>query len=196
MKVARHYVRSWCARAANATIYALFRHCPRQLALMFGTPLCSPAWVSRRFFVDFIASIPFERLAGGGDETLVLALAKMPRLLRLSRLLKKLDMFTSAREIRVFSVLIVFVVFTHFVGCFWWLVGKSQKSNGWQFQPNTVPLLLQDIDWSGEQAPASDARLLTPPPTASRVHTPSPTPTPRRRASHTRASALRCNAPP
>jgi hypothetical protein len=85
-----------------------------------GTYEIDPAAVRRHylrswFSVDLLASIPFDRLALT-EEIGVLALAKMPRLLRLSRLLKKLDMFTTARLARVTSVLVFFLVFTHFVG--------------------------------------------------------------------------------
>ncbi len=102
------------------------------------------------FAIDLVASIPIERMAGGRQGSSAIALAKMPRLLRLSRLLKKLDKFTSARAMRVVSVLIFFLMFTHFVGCFWWLIGVSQGEHGWQFQPDVVPLLLQDVSWEGE----------------------------------------------
>ena len=112
------------------------------------------------FLIDLVASIPFEKIAGGAQGTTALALAKMPRLLRLSRLLKKLDMFTSARAMRVFSVLIFFLIFTHFVGCFWWLVGVSQRENGWQFQPDVVPILLQDVNWLGESRLVSEPRMV------------------------------------
>ena len=55
------------------------------------------------FFPDLLASIPFDLFTGGEASrgTTSLALAKMPRMLRLFRLLKKLDMFTSARAMRV-----------------------------------------------------------------------------------------------
>jgi len=127
-----------------------------------GTFEIEPSIIRRRycttwFSVDLIASIPIERFAGSGSETSAIALAKMPRLLRLSRLLKKLDKFTSARFMRVVSVLIFFLMFTHFVGCFWWLIGVAQDEKGWQFQAEVVPLLLQDVTWEDE------ARLQTQP---------------------------------
>ena len=110
-------------------------------------------YLSTWFVIDLAASVPFDRMRGGSDETSStssLGLAKTPRLLRISRLLKKLDMLTSARAMRLVSVLIIFLVFTHFVGCFWWLIGRSMGENGWQFQPTIVPLILQDITWMEE----------------------------------------------
>ena len=117
-----------------------------------GTYCRDPAKIRRKylrswFLIDLLASIPFEYF-GGNDQTLVLSMAKSPRLLRLSRLLKKLDMLTSARLMRFVSVLIIFVVFTHVVACFWWLVGVSMGPYGWQFQDDVVTLLLQDVDWA------------------------------------------------
>ena len=118
-----------------------------------GTFEMSPQKIRNKYLkswfpIDLAASIPFDRLApGGGSGTIGLSLAKTPRLLRISRLLKKLDMLTSARAMRLVSVMIIFLVFTHFVGCFWWLVGRLMGPNGWQFQPSIVALLLQGLDW-------------------------------------------------
>ena len=49
---------------------------------------------------------------------------------------------------RMLSVVVFFLVFTHCIACFWWMVGVSMKEKGWQFQDEVVPLLLQDIDWA------------------------------------------------
>ena len=108
-------------------------------------------YMSSWFPIDLMASIPFDRLFGDGEQTLALSLAKTPRLLRITRLLKKLEMITSSRSMRLVSVLIIFLTFTHFVGCFWWLVGRGMGSDGWQFQPKIVPLLLQDLNWEDEE---------------------------------------------
>ena len=66
-----------------------------------GTFEMSPQKIRNKYLkswfpIDLAASIPFDRLApGGGSGTIGLSLAKTPRLLRISRLLKKLDMLTS-----------------------------------------------------------------------------------------------------
>ena len=97
--------------------------------------------------MDLLATIPFDLFAGSSKSTSALGMAKMPRMLRLFRLLKKLDMLTAARATRMLSVVIFFLVFTHCIACFWWMVGVSMAEKGWQFQDEIVPLLVQDIDW-------------------------------------------------
>lgn len=137
-----------------------------------GTFVRDPWKISRKyltswFVIDLLASVPFDRIPGLGgdtDENLILSMAKVPRLLRISRLLKKLEVLTTARAMRMVSVMVIFLSFTHFVGCFWWLVGRLMGPQGWQFQPDIVPLLLQDIDWtdadvSGRLATLEDVLL-------------------------------------
>ncbi len=50
-------------------------------------------------------------------------LSKLPRLLRLGRVTKKLDVFAAARVLRVVVLLIGFVVLAHIMACFWYFLG-------------------------------------------------------------------------
>ena len=45
----------------------------------------------------------------------------------------------------ILTQFVAFVIFTHVVACFWWLVGTSMGPYGWQFQDDVVPLLLQEV---------------------------------------------------
>lgn len=124
-----------------------------------GTFEIEPTLIARKylctwFFFDLLATVPFDLLTGNAAGTNSLGLAKMPRMLRIFRLLKKLDMLTAARAMRMLSVVVFFLVFTHCIACFWWMVGVSMKEKGWQFQDEIVPLLLQDIDWVSQAQPS------------------------------------------
>ena len=99
------------------------------------------------FLLDAIASIPFDWFAQGASRG-ANGLAKMPRLLRIGRIMKQLDKFTSARAMRVVYGLLFFLLFTHIIACLWWRIGMSVSESGqigWQFDFEVTPILLQDI---------------------------------------------------
>lgn len=50
-------------------------------------------------------------------------LAKLPRLLRMGRLTKKLDVFVEARALRVVILLLGFALLAHILACFWYFIG-------------------------------------------------------------------------
>lgn len=81
------------------------------------------------FWPDVLAAIPFDWVPTSGTPEAVeaLSVAKLGRLFRLGRLIKKLDQFTAARAVRVFNLLIVLLLCTHFFGCFWWRVPQRPR---------------------------------------------------------------------
>jgi len=96
------------------------------------------------FPVDLVASIPVDWfLAEDNSSASALGAAKVPRLLRLGRLLKKLDQFTAARTIRVAHILLSVIMLAHWVACIWWKIGVS-NSSGW---PYSDAVLLNVDDW-------------------------------------------------
>merc|ERR1711871_75447 len=82
------------------------------------------------FWIDFAATFPFELVCYllGIDVSLsVLGLLKMPRLLRLGRLLKKLQKSKNALFVALFTLIFFFVLAAHIVACIYYLIGKLQE---------------------------------------------------------------------
>jgi hypothetical protein len=83
------------------------------------------------FWLDFFASMPYDvieyALIGNSDvsadELGALGLLKLPRLLRLGKLLKTLDQLSGATAIRILYVVITFMMIAHWLGCAWWQIG-------------------------------------------------------------------------
>ena len=63
------------------------------------------------------------------------------------------------RACQLFSVLLFFLLFTHCVACFWWIIGYSQGENGWQYRQQVVPLLLQGVSWFEDHGLAQQQSL-------------------------------------
>jgi potassium voltage-gated channel Eag-related subfamily H protein 2 len=59
----------------------------------------------------------------GSYGMLYAGLTKLPRLLRLGRLTKKLDVFAAARALRILILLAGFVLLAHIMACFWFFLG-------------------------------------------------------------------------
>ena len=85
------------------------------------------------FPVDLCATMPWEVFLLGQDVSpqLIRAL-KMPRILRLIRLRKEVNLETGKSMVlaRVLGILFVFVVLAHWVGSFWWLIGSVETIYG------------------------------------------------------------------
>ena len=60
----------------------------------------------------------------GSDNLSVLGILKLPRLLRLGRVLKMMDKLSAANAIRIVYLLTFCVLISHWLACIWWLVGK------------------------------------------------------------------------
>lgn len=98
-----------------------------------------PARIARNylrtwFVIDVLASFPFELFAlaaGRKIDLSILALLKLPRLLRLGRLMKKLDALTSANAFRIVNLLIAFTLCAHWVACLWFLLGSQEGTPNW-----------------------------------------------------------------
>lgn len=87
------------------------------------------------FWADLVAVFPFELFAIAAKVNLslsVLNLFKLPRLLRLSRLSKKIDRFVAAKKLRIMYLLAAFALFAHWVACSWVFLGRFQsQGNEW-----------------------------------------------------------------
>ena len=63
---------------------------------------------------SLLAAIPFDWIPSNSLEgTEALAIAKLGRLFRIGRIIKKLDQFTAARFVRIFNLLILLLICTH-----------------------------------------------------------------------------------
>ena len=78
------------------------------------------------FFVDLISSIPFDKFIPGGNVGAV-SILKCIRLLRLGRLMKKLDQMENANAFRVVKLMLGFTLFTHWMACLWFMTGTYGK---------------------------------------------------------------------
>jgi hypothetical protein len=89
---------------------------------------------------SLVAAIPFDWVpAQSLQQAAILSFAKLGRLFRLGRLIKKLDQFTAARMVRVGNLLLLVLLCTHTFGCVWWKVGYDTPGNeGWQFRDTNV----------------------------------------------------------
>lgn len=79
------------------------------------------------FVIDIFAVTPFEIFTGGGSESAgATGLLKLPRLLRLGRLLKRLDALASAHAFRIVHLILGFMLGAHWIACLWWAVGTAE----------------------------------------------------------------------
>lgn len=83
--------------------------------------------------IDILAVFPFTQILSAGADVgtdgavtgTALGMFKLFRLLRLGRLMKKLDQLAAANAFRVVKLLIGFVLLAHIIGCLWYLLGKQ-----------------------------------------------------------------------
>jgi hypothetical protein len=83
------------------------------------------------FLVDFTAVFPFEAVAtavvgASAGNVMALKLLKLPRLLRIGRLTKKLSALAAADGFRVAKLTLAFLLLGHWVGCMWYFLGRWQ----------------------------------------------------------------------
>ena len=103
---------------------------------LFGPSKRGVGW----FWPDAIAAIPFDWFLPSSSASI----AKLGRLFRLGRLIKKLDAFVSAKATRVFNVLLLLLLCTHFFGCIWWRIGMDTPNHqGWPFRTGVATVLLE-----------------------------------------------------
>jgi hypothetical protein len=90
-------------------------------------------YARRYFIIDLTSVFPFEALAravvGAGSNVLVLKLFKLPRLLRIGRLTKKLSALAAADGFRIAKLTLAFLLLGHWVGCMWYFLGRWQIDN-------------------------------------------------------------------
>lgn len=136
-------------------------HDPKRNILITSFKLIAKRYLRGYFFVDAVATFPFGLILSNSTGSTVEAagnigklgrLPKMIKLLRAMRLLKllrvyKLQQFIERLEVeynihhgisRLLKIMLMVLLVTHVVGCFWYLVGLSGGMNiisgGWMFR--------------------------------------------------------------
>jgi len=86
-------------------------------------------------WIDALAVFPFELpfmileaagVTSSDFPTGILGMLKVPRLLRLVRVFKKLDVVAAANALRIVALMVVFCLIAHVFACIWWLIGWSE----------------------------------------------------------------------
>ena len=94
-------------------------------------------YVKTWFFIDVIASFPFDLIAeeivtddGDNVTTMYLKLFKLPKFLRIGRVIKRLEnTMGSGNLLRVLKLMVAYFILAHWVGCLWWFVGTLQMES-------------------------------------------------------------------
>lgn len=101
----------------------------RQKNVQMG-PLPSAMHYLRTWFaIDLVATFPFEQVAklavtkGDTNDKFWLKQFKMPRLLRVIWLVRRLGMLQGHRWIRMGMYMAMFMMLAHWQGCIWYFVG-------------------------------------------------------------------------
>ena len=87
-----------------------------------------PYW----FWMDLAGTVPFDLILSpfvDPEDAGAIQAAKMlklPRLLRLSRLMKNLDTLSAGNIVRSIRLLIYFFLVAHWLACLWWLFGEAE----------------------------------------------------------------------
>ena len=121
------------------------------------------------FFIDLIATFPFAYITGDGNSRWAWfgKLARFPRLLRILRVLRllklmrvyKLQLYVVRLESvysinrgvsRMMNIIFLIMLVTHFVGCFWYLIGDSSSQHRsdceWYYLCTSGALSVDDPD--------------------------------------------------
>lgn len=86
------------------------------------------------FWIDLVAVMPFDLILqllfvgneGNSQVATIFGMFKLPRLLRLLRVFKKLDLFQAANALRIVFLMVMFCLFAHWFACCWWLIGWAE----------------------------------------------------------------------
>jgi hypothetical protein len=89
-----------------------------------------------RFFVDLLASIPFDKVLPTSDNpedtqtATVLGLLKMVRLLRLGRIITFMKFKQGVKiGFRIFQLLFLLLLLVHWIGCIWFLIINTEEQD-------------------------------------------------------------------
>ena len=100
--------------------------------LVMDTKKITNRYMSGWFFIDVVATFPFELLAlmfgiDAGSNVTLFSLFKTPRLLRMGRILKFLENMKGANVWRIVRLFALFFLMAHWVGCLWFLIAPDES---------------------------------------------------------------------
>jgi hypothetical protein len=98
--------------------------------LIMNTKMIAERYIKTWFFIDILATFPFELLAllarvDAGSNVQLFALLKCPRLLRLGRILKFLENMRGANVWRMIRLFIFFFMMSHWIGNIWFAIADK-----------------------------------------------------------------------
>lgn len=86
-------------------------------------------YLKKRFFLDLIATLPFDIMVQKQDSdiesnwTAIFELFKLGRLLRITKIVQFLRAFKSIKgSILVLKIIIFLLIYLHCYACIWWLI--------------------------------------------------------------------------
>lgn len=110
-------------------------------------------------WIDVLAFFPFEvpflilkssgALTEGTFPTGVFGMLKLPRLFRLARVFKMLDVVAAGNVFRIVGLMVFFCLIAHWVACIWWVIGWAEFMDDRNEQRNTSSLspMRHGISW-------------------------------------------------
>lgn len=89
-------------------------------------------YVKTWFIFDLFATFPFEEVLEAfgvslGKSARIFQLSRLPRILRLGKILKFLDNIRGANIWRIFRLFLLFFLVSHWVGCLYYLILGSNE---------------------------------------------------------------------
>ena len=112
-----------------------FVHPKTGLEVVEGKSIAKNYILSGRFWIDLLATIPFEKLysliaPGNNSGTLeLLGLLKLIRLLRLGRVIRYMKFKTGLKiGIRIVQLLFFLLLIVHWIGCIWYILVRDEDS--------------------------------------------------------------------
>lgn len=112
-----------------------FVHPKTGLEVVEGTAIAKNYIFGGRFWIDLLATIPFEKVyslfqSGTSSGTLeLLGLLKLIRLLRLGRVIRYMKFKTGLKiGIRIVQLLFFLLLIVHWIGCLWYILVREQDS--------------------------------------------------------------------
>lgn len=83
-------------------------------------------YLKGKFWLDVLATIPFDYFASGSEFLALFGLLKVMRVFRLGRIIDNLNIKDDIKMTLKLAKLIFFLIlYIHAVGCFWWYIVKA-----------------------------------------------------------------------
>mmetsp|Transcript_47158 Transcript_47158/g.121868 ORF Transcript_47158/g.121868 Transcript_47158/m.121868 type:complete len:900 (-) Transcript_47158:497-3196(-) len=158
--------------------------------LVYDKKVIAIKYLKYWFHIEFLSIFPFESIAvaagivssaspltteciadslslqcdnASAQSTALLGLLRLPRLLRLGRLMKRFDKTKGGNIIRLLQMIILFLLLVHWVACFWFLLGNSQVEGNifsglpWPREYDIVGAKCSELQWGNIDNPESAA---------------------------------------